>query len=418
MNYEKDISYPNFRTSALSESPSPKGTTYIVFRYDDFSADQRGDRETNALKRRIWETEQCVDALFEKYNMPYVISIIPKSNLNYNGATSADGMVSFLEDREKIEFIKQAAQAGRIEVAQHGFSHTNAINTTNHRPGEFRERDYESQFKDILEGRKILQKAVESADISTFVPPWNAWTDDTAKILKKLGFKILSADRHYYYKSAKGLKIIPYTVVPQELELMVVQKLLPEQGIIVVCYHPFEIVSLPGELGSHYFGIERLEKLLQKLSTMHNVKVVTFTQLAEKCEDLTFERYKKANKMWRQRAFWAKLLPPHLWPGVDNQKIYLTGDEYSRTLSYWQAATVTFVAGLFITGLLVRYLLSSVLSAKWCFRIDVLATLLFCLSIIAEFRLWQRGYHTTGIRAIPLFFSISFVIVLVLQAFS
>ncbi len=385
------------------------GSMYVVFRYDDLSADQPGVRESNVLRRQIWEAEQNIDALFEKYNMSYVIAIIPNHSKG-GGVASVSGMVSFAEDQGKIEFIKRAVQAGRVEVAQHGFSHIYVV-SSNHRQAEFRERGYESQFRDIAQGREILLRACDLSDISTFVPPNNGWDDNTAKVLKKLGFEILSADRYYYYKSARELIHIPFTAVPQELELMVEQGRLPEEGIIVVLYHPFEIVRFPG-LASCFFGVERFEKLLQRLSTMPNVEVGTFVQLAEKCEDLTVERYKQANSLWRQRSFWAKLLPRHLWPGTRDLRLYLTLDEYSQTLRFWKVATIGLLVGLLLIGLLVRYLLSSVLSTKWRFRIDVFATLLFCLAVIAELRLLQRGYHINGIRAIPLFFSGSFVVAL------
>lgn len=390
------------------------GSTYVVFRYDDLSADQPGTRETNALRRQIWEAEQNIDALFEKYNMSYVIAIIPNHSKGV-GVASVSGMVSFAEDQEKIEFIKRAVQAGRVEVAQHGFSHIYVV-SSNHRPAEFRERGYESQFRDIAQGREILLRACNLSDISTFVPPNNGWDDNTAKALKKIGFKIISADRHYY-ESAKGLILVPFTAVLGELELMIEQRRLPNEGIVVVLYHPTEIVKFPGELGSRFFGLERFEKLLQKLSMMPEVKVVTLQQLVGEVENLTTERYRSANGLWRQRSFWAKLLPRHLWPGSRKQGVYLTLDEYSEKLWYWKVATAGLISGLFMMGLLVRYLLRFVFAPKWRFRMDVLATMLFCLSVIAELRLMQRGYHITAIRAIPAIFTASFLIALILRAF-
>jgi len=376
---------------------------YVVFRYDDFTADKPGAREADNIRMRLWEAEQAVDSLFERYDIPYVFAIIPRAN-----------GTSLAEDPEKIEFIRRAIASGRIEVAQHGLSHVNHAKA-NHLPGEFRERDYKSQLRDIVRGREILLNACNLHDISTFVPPWNGWTGDTARILKKLGFKILSADRYYYYKSAKGLKVIPFTTFLENLESMVDQHRLPEEGIIVVLYHPYDIVRFPGTKGSYYLGVERFEKLLQKLSAMQQVKVVTLQQLANGVEGLTIERYRAANSLRRQRSFWAKLLPRHLWPGTEKQGVYLAQEEYSQTLRYWKVATAGLIAGLFMMGLLVRHLLSLVLAAKWCFRIDVLATLLFCLSVIAELRLMQRGYHITVIRAIPGFFGSSFLIALILR---
>jgi hypothetical protein len=365
------------------------GTTYIVFRYDDFTCDTPRLRETNVQRTQIWAAEQAVDGLFQKYGLRYVIAIIPESN-----------GISLGEDPEKVSFIKRAVQAGRVEVAQHGFSHTNFARQ-NHRPGEFRDRNYESQLHDIAQGREILVRALDLTDIRTFVPPWNAWTSDTANIIKKLGFQILSADCYYYYKSAKGLTIVPFTTCLTGLEPMLAQGALPDDGIVVVLYHPFEIVRFQESLGSYYYGVERFEKLLQKLSAIPEVKVVTLKQLAKETKGLTVERYRAANNLWSMQSFWTKLLPAHLLPGTAQQPLYLGTEEYSQILRFWNSVTLFFVSSILAIGLLVRYFLGRLLSARWHFRVNVLAALLFCLSVIAELRLIQQGYHITGIRAIP-----------------
>jgi len=364
-------------------------TTYVVFRYDDFASDAPGLRETDVQKMQIWEAEQTIDSLFHKYGLRYVIAIVPKRN-----------GTSFGEDPEKVSFIKRAVQAGRVEVAQHGFSHTNFAGP-NHRPGEFRERNYESELRDIAQGREILLRALDLTDMSTFVPPWNGWTYDTGRVVEELGFKIFSADCYYYYKSAKDLIHIPFTAVLHDIEGMLDRGQLPEDGIIVVLYHPFDIARSPGQFERLYFGVKRFDKLLQKLTTLPEVKVVTLQQLAKEVGDLTTKRYCAANTLWRMQNFWTKLLPAYLLPGAAQQPLYLRTEEYSQILRFWNSVTLVFVAGILAMGLLVRYFLGRWLSAKWRFRVNVLATLLFCLSVVAELCLIQRGYHITGIRAVP-----------------
>ena len=302
-------------------------------------------------------------------------------------------------------------------MAQHGLSHTNFAGQS-HRPGEFRERDYVSQLRDIARGREILLNACNLTGISTFAPPWNGWNANTAKALKKTGFTILSTDRYYYYESARDLIHIPFTAVPRELEELINEGQLPAESIIVVLYHPFEIVEFDGALSSYYFGVERFERLLQKLSAMPEVKAVTLQQLANEVPDLiTIERYRAANSLLKQRSFWGKLVSKRLSPGVSKEPIYLSLDEYHQTARYWKMAQLGLLAALVVMGLLVRYLLGSILAAKWRVRTDVLATCIFCLAIVAELRLLQRGYHITGIRAIPIFLSAGFVAALILRMF-
>jgi predicted deacetylase len=397
-------------------SRSGLNAAYIVFRYDDLTADQQGVRETNLLRSQIWTAERSMDALFAQYDMPYVVAIIPRANQDYGGVRSAEGVVSFAEDEEKIAFIKRALAAGRIEVAQHGFSHSNVV-APGRRPGEFRERDYQSQLRDITQGREILMNACNLSEISTFVPPWNAWTDETAKSLRQAGFRILSADRHYYYESADSLAVIPFTAVLSELESMVREQSLPEESIVVVLYHPFEIVEFPEPLSGYYFGLRRFSDLLRELSVMPQVKVVTLQQLAEGATDLSIERYRAANSLGRLRAFWSRLLPEHLLPGAGKQQLYLARAQYLQMLRYWRAITAGALVGLLMMGVAVRYLLGLVVPDKWRLRIDVFMTIVFCLGIVAELRLVERGYHITGIRAVPFFIGVSFVAALLSRIF-
>ncbi len=395
-----------FVITVLSIQVPSNGTTYVVFRYDDFSADKAGGRETDPIRMRIWEAEKSVDTLFEKYSIPYVIAIIPKAN-----------GTSFAEDPEKIEFIKRGVMVDRIEVAQHGFSHTNHA-APKHTLGEFRERDYESQLRDIKLGKKILCGSCNLSNITAFSPPYNGWNDNTTRVLKECGFKILSADRFFYYKSVKGLTVIPWTASLQELESVVNEIPLPRDGMMVVLFHPREITKLVGreDYETHYFGIDRFDRLLHKLSMTPNVEVVTLKHLSQKCTDLTLERYRMANQLLRQRYFWKDLLPEHLLPGVKKHEFYLSSVEYSKSLLPWRVAVICLVIVLFLVGLIIRRFFSLILSAKGRFRVDVIATLLFFLSVLKEIQIIYKGWHITAISAIPAFLTVSFVLALSLQA--
>lgn len=406
VNIKKAI-FSVFLATAFFLIPSSTwATTYIVFRYDDFSADKPGMRGSNEERRRIWKAEQETDSLFVKYGLEYVIAIIPKAN-----------ETSFEQDREKAEFIKSGISASRIEVAQHGFSHTNYAPLM-HIKGEFRERNYECQLRDITMGKKILCSSCDLENISTFVPPYNGWDSNTATILEQTGFTILSADRFLYYKSVKGLTIIPWTASLQELESVVNEGRLPHDGIIVVLFHPREIAKLEGreDYKGYYFGIDRFDKLLFRISKMPEVQIVTLEHLPQKCTDLTLERYRMANQLLRQRYFWKSLLPEHLLPGVKKHEFYLSLVEYSKSLLPWRVAAICLVIVLFVVGLIIRRFFSLILAAKWRFRADVIATLLFSLSALKEIQIIHKGWHITAISAIPAFLTASFVLALLLQA--
>ena len=370
----------------------PVGTqaaVYVAFRYDDFAGDAPGVRERDILRKQVWDAEQAIDRLFQKYDFNYTIAIIPNSN-----------NIPLCADAEKTDFIKYAIAAGRVEVAQHGFTHTNFAGV-NHRGGEFRDRDYQSQYQDIKKGRDILLSALRLKNVDVFVPPWNDWTYDTGRIVEELGFKILSADSYCYYNSIKKTLVIPFTSHLREIESLLVNKSLPDKSVIVVLYHPYDIVKFPNEKESWYFGTERFDKLLHALSTEPNVKVVTLGHLCEENADLIAKGYFLANKLKRLQSFWRRLLPPQLLPGAGRDLFYLNVQKYSEILRPWYYITSVFIAGIVAAGFLFRIFLGRRLSVKRRVRINIFAAVLLFISIFAEFRLLQRGYHITGIRAIP-----------------
>lgn len=397
------------------------GSTYVLFRYDDLSADRPGERERNALRMRIWEAEMAVDSLFDKYSIPYVIAIVPKTKSKYGEHGTHSETVSFEEDREKIEFIKRAVQVGRVEVAQHGLSHTNHVWEKNksHRHGEFRERDLDSQLEDIEEGKRILTQSCGFRDIVSFVPPWNGWDLNTARALKKSGFKILSSRRFYWSKEAEGLTIIPSTTSLYELQSVVENGNLPESGVIVALYHPTDICEGP-EPRSSYFSPQRFDKLLGKISVLPNVKVVTLQQLAAIKGDLTIDRFRLAVHVQYFRDFWQevlpkrffskRLLPRHLLPGEKDWMIYLTETQYQGKVRFWVLVTVIIMTVTIFIGLIIRYVLSRLASKKWCLIADWFAVVVVFLAIAAESHLMYKGYHMVAARAIPGFIGLGFLL--------
>ncbi len=391
---------------------SATGKLYVVFRYDDFAGDKPGVREVDETRGKIWQAEKQIDALFSKYGFEYVISIVPKYCLT-------DG-TSFGEDLTKSHFIRQRVAAGAIEVAQHGYTHENHAGLRPKRAGEFRNRNYESQLRDITIGKEILCRALGLDKINTFVPPFNGWNANTAKALKKTGFSILSADRFFYYCSADGLAVIPSTATLQELETIADESNLHDDGIVVVLCHPTDIVKdfnndESDKYQGHYYDLNRFDKLLGNLSLMPNVEVVTFKHLAYIFDDFSVARCRAAGIFLQQKLFWKKLLPAHLLPSQKKHAFYLSTDEYRKSLLLWQIAKAGFIIGLFVAGAIVRYIVHLALAKKWWSRIDIIAAVLFFLSVIKEIQIVLKGYHITGISAIPAFFTGSFVLALLLK---
>jgi peptidoglycan/xylan/chitin deacetylase (PgdA/CDA1 family) len=390
-----------------------KGTMFIVFRYDDFRGDPEGLRQTDPIRKQLWQAEQGLYALFKKQEMQFVISVIPCSGSEYDGSETAD-TVCLGQDKEKCGFIKRAVESGTVEVAQHGLSHTNHAKEK-HRKAEFGRRDYEAQLGDMRSGKQVLCSACGLDEITTFVPPWNSWDRNTASILSVTGYEVLSGDRLLYSRIVERLTIIPGTASLEDLEAVADGSGLPANGVMVVLFHPKDITRIDGYEGRP-FGIGKLDQLLSKVSTMPDTKVVTFQWLARNCNDLTNERYRLAARLFQLRHFWRSLLPVQLLPGTQERHLYLSAYEYSTLLSLWMVITAVFGAILFAVGLVVRRLLSMRLSLKWRLRIDLMACSLFVLSILKEIQIVYKGYPLTAVSSMPAFLTAGFVLALLGRA--
>ena len=271
----------------------------------------------------------------------------------------------------------------------------------------------------IEEGKRILTQSCGFRDVVSFVPPWNGWDLNTARALKESGFKILSSRRFYWSKEAEGLTIIPSTISLYELQTVVENGNLPESGVIVALYHPTDICE-GLKLGSSYFGPQRFDKLLSNISVLPDVEVVTLQQLAAIKGDLTIDRFRLAVYLQYFRDFWQeillkrffskRLLPTHLLPGEKDRMIYLTEIQYQGKVRFWFLVTAVFMAITIFIGLIIRYVLSRLVSRKWCLIGDWFAVVVVFLAIAAESHLMYKGYHMVAARAIPGFIGLGFLL--------
>jgi hypothetical protein len=260
--------------------------------------------------------------------------------------------------------------------------------------------------------------------VISFVPPWNGWDSNTARALRKTGFKILSSNRFYWSKEAKALTIIPSTTNLYELQSVVENGKLSESSVIVVLYHPADIYE-SSEPGLIYFDLQHFDNLLGKISVLPNVKVVTLQQLATIGEDLTLNRFRLAVHLQYFRDFWQeilpkrffskRLLPTHLLPGEKDWMFYLTEAQYQKKVTFWIFVTLVFMILTILLGTVIRHVLSRLAFKKWCLIGDWVAVVVIFLSIAAESHLVYKGYHIVAARTIPGFIGLGFLLFRILH---
>jgi peptidoglycan/xylan/chitin deacetylase (PgdA/CDA1 family) len=85
---------------------------------------------------------------------------------------------------------KKKEYPGIIEIVQHGYDHSKKAITTS---GEFGgSRNYEEQYKDIAEGKALLDKYFGTKWFPAFTFPYGAYNYETLRALKALGYNVVS----------------------------------------------------------------------------------------------------------------------------------------------------------------------------------------------------------------------------------
>jgi peptidoglycan/xylan/chitin deacetylase (PgdA/CDA1 family) len=242
----------------------------IFFRYDDYGDLSPQDIEENVI------------LAFIKNDIPCTVGVIPF----YIGVSSSyPNALSTLSTR-KVEFLKSITGPGVIELALHGYSHTNIRNDTDPWFSEFYSQDLHSQLEKISDGKRYLEDTL-GVDINTFIPPWNTYDLNTLSAIEQRGFKCISADMYGQSTSNTLLKFIPATVELHELRQAIEKaRMLPDKyPVIVTLIHPYDFLE------SGIFNFVDLFPLLEWVRGQQDIQIFTISQALQFDIDLTLNRF-------------------------------------------------------------------------------------------------------------------------------
>ena len=336
------------------------GRAYLVFRYDDYSPDLPGHRAENAVRGHIWQAEQQMDAVFASCGMPYVIGVLPsltpKTMRDYGKEGDFVGSsICLSDDSEKTALLRQAIAAGRVQIAQHGFTHVN-YGAVSGRYSEFVGRSFRQQLDDISAGRTILCQTLGLETVEVFIPPFNSWNGDTARALEQAGFTVLSGGFYDYDRAADGLVHIPFTVEPEELGALLDEP-IPDEAVIVVMCHPYTFVPIPG-FEAKYIGMAAFGELVGRIAGRPELEVLTFRQLQERTR-LDSRRFRMVQGIVENRFRWGKILPQYKSESPPFGGYYLSISAYRSLATHWWLLTCAavligaaagFLGGRFLCG--------------------------------------------------------------------
>lgn len=228
----------------------------VVFRYDDFML--KNDSVNEEVVR-----------IFQKHNIPLVLGVIP-----YDSA----GHFVLEKNYAFMSTLKHGLANGSLELALHGYNHIKVADN-----GEFGNVPFEEQYRRIKIGKQFLDSVFQQHTV-TFIPPWNAYDENTLNVMDKLGMTVISSSLAINQPySSKTVNYFPHTLGSPRGLISTIEENKTSKGIIILMFHSYDMNS--------NFSLSSLDSLLSKVEKYKAVDFFTFSGLIkanEKSDGLRF----------------------------------------------------------------------------------------------------------------------------------
>lgn len=215
--------------------------------------------------------------LFNAKQVPLTIAMVPCDSCE-NTITPISTNSQYID----------AIQQNNMELALHGLTHQN-INGA----GEFGGLDSTEAVRRIVKGKQALQ-AIFDKEITTFIPPFNAWNEYTLTAMRMHGMNVISADMftpiyadsvHYFPETLGHLMAQKGMWRAAEEVIMGCED---KNAVCVVMFHAYD---LPDEQ-----SWEQLESLLDACKANEEVQCYTYQSLLAIGVESSATRY-RANQL-------------------------------------------------------------------------------------------------------------------------
>lgn len=227
----------------------------VAFRFDDPSRHSNRQVETGLL------------ASLERHELTATFAVIPYSLMDGD-------MVALTAD--VVPHLKTAADAGLIEIAQHGYCHQRRRVTDKGSASEFFGLLSDEQQRMIEAGRAQLARVFGRLPLG-FVPPWNSYDENTIACLEDLEFTYLSAN----WSGALSARL---TMLPRSSNIFDLQgnvnalRTSGLDGAVIVVFHHFDFVEDAGREAK--WQLSDFDALLAWLKGQNDIEVVSLARLA------------------------------------------------------------------------------------------------------------------------------------------
>jgi Polysaccharide deacetylase len=117
-------------------------------------------------------------------------------------------------DKAGADHLRSLARCGRLELAQHGWSHTNHALSGQRRYEFGPSRGRDEQSRDIRSGIRRLTRFLGSSVAPVFSAPWDRLNVNTLRVLAQEGFRVMTASERVLRGRTipRGLQAAPVTI--------------------------------------------------------------------------------------------------------------------------------------------------------------------------------------------------------------
>ncbi len=258
----------------------------VVFRFDDYSATSRTE-----LERQIFD-------IFRKNKAVLTVGVIPFVCERDIHDVSPQPAIALTQ--AKIDILRDAAEKGVVEVALHGYNHQ-AVRAEGKRYSEFKGVRPDIQSSKIKKGKEFLERSF-GGEITTFVPPWNSYDENTILSAEHSGFKVLSGDFEGSARERDTIQFIPATSDIYKAQSAVQRaRWNPShtKQIIVILFHEYDFKESDP---SAQYSVDQLSALVTWLASQDDVRIRSLRQVSESFGPKSFTSakfltYKKFHKV-------------------------------------------------------------------------------------------------------------------------
>lgn len=211
---------------------------------------------------------------------------VQQSIINYiierNKSVSLAVIPTRLKGEDMTKYLNKIKTNSKIEIVQHGFTHQSY---------EYQNVTYDEALKSISEGKNLMQKTINVAPI-TFIPPNNAYNNNTIEVLKNLNFKIISAHAEIKFNGqllflGKNAQSVDYSLLdgyglPITYSYTYVldkcKTALDSINLCIIMIHPQDFVD-SGKKNIDNIKYLQFTRLLEELDKIPDIQYKTFKDM-------------------------------------------------------------------------------------------------------------------------------------------